>query len=325
MPQMVHVAVEGDPRSAPSGPGHGGDRFFQQLTAALPAGTQLQRGPYSSLSTDTTVIIGSKVETSVIESLPRLHTIIVPWAGVPSTLIDAVDQADRPIRIRNIHHNAASAAETAVGLLLAVARGIPALDADLRRHDWRQRYLPRPSVRLEGTSALVLGRGAIGRRIARSLSGLGMEIRIVGRPGDGGRWQPDDLAEHAKGVAALMVAIPAHPNTTGVVEATVLDAMPGGILVNVGRGSVVDETALFERLENGHLFGAGLDVWWRTPREASERGSTPPATHPFHELPNVVMTPHVGGGLGEPGIEEARALAIARILAELEAGASPAE
>ena len=71
---------------------------------------------------------------------------------------------------------------------------------------------------------------------------------------------------------------------------------PGGILVNVGRGPVVDPGALYSALRSGQLGAAGLDVWYNYPKSPEERASTPPAEFPFHELDNVVMSPHRGGG-----------------------------
>ena len=114
-----------------------------------------------------------------------------------------------------------------------------------------------------------------------------------------------------------MIAIPASTDTDRVVDGRVLDAIAGGIVVNIARASVVDEDALFDRLVDGRLFAAGLDVWWRVPAGPHEHAATMPSNRPFHELDNVAMTPHVGGGLGEPGIEPARAAAIAEILATL--------
>jgi phosphoglycerate dehydrogenase-like enzyme len=114
-----------------------------------------------------------------------------------------------------------------------------------------------------------------------------------------------------------MIAIPAGTDTDRLVDGPVLDAITGGIVVNIARASVVDEDALYERLADGRLFAAGLDVWWRVPNGPEEHPTTIPSHRPFHELDNVAMTPHVGGGLGEPGIERARAEAIAGVLAEL--------
>ena len=141
-----------------------------------------------------------------------------------------------------------------------------------------------------------------------------MRAEAIGRPASGQRWHPQDLAAAAAGVDVLMLAIPASPETDGIVEATVLDAIPGAIVVNVGRASVIDEDAIFARLQDGRLFAAGLDVWWQVPDSEAARAATPPSAHAFHRLDNVVMSPHVGGGLGEPGIETARAQAIREIL-----------
>ncbi|MBC04494.1 MAG: hypothetical protein CMJ34_14515 [Phycisphaerae bacterium] len=318
VPLHVHLAVDGDPRSITPRPGVSGDPFRTALEPLVDGWTVLTRGPADRIPTDAVVMVGSRIDPDVLRSRPSLRAIIVPWAGIPIALQEALVEADRTdIEILNVHHNAPSAAETAVGLLLAAARGIHALDADLRRHDWRQRYEPRPSRRLEGGRALVVGRGWIGSRIARALDGLGMIVESVGRPASGPRWTPEALASIAAGVDALLVAVPGSPDTEGMIDATVLDAIPGAILVNVGRASVIDEDALFERLRNGRLFAAGLDVWWRVPGSESERSATAPSAHPFHELDNVVMTPHVGGGLGEPGIESARAEAIAEVLRSL--------
>ena len=144
-----------------------------------------------------------------------------------------------------------------------------------------------------------------------------MTVDMVGRPPSGGRWNAEELAGIAADADALLVAVPASPETRGIVDATVLDAVPDAIVVNVGRAMVIDENALFERLRDRRLFAAGLDVWWKVPDTEADRASTPPASRPFHELDNVVMTPHVGGGLGEPGIEVARAEAITRVLRSL--------
>ena len=317
-PLHVHLAVDGDSRSITPRPGVSGDPFRSALDERTSGWTRITRGPADEIPGDATVLVGSRISTETLRSRPSLRTVIVPWAGIPAGLTDGIRDAERDdIAIRNVHHNAPSAAETAVALLLAAARGIHSLDPDLRGHDWRQRYEPRPSRRLEGRRAVILGRGEIGGRIARALEGLGMTVDMVGRPPSGGRWNAEELAGIAADADALLVAVPASPETRGIVDATVLDAVPDAIVVNVGRAMVIDEDALFERLRDRRLFAAGLDVWWKVPDTEADRASTPPASRPFHELDNVVMTPHVGGGLGEPGIEVARAEAITRVLRSL--------
>lgn len=318
MPTLVHVAVDGDAQSVTPRPGAEGDRFFQLLEKAAPSGIRLTRGPTTELPPEATVLIGSRITPELLRARPALGTIIVPWAGIPQLLLDAIRDSGRgDLQVQNIHHNAISAAETAIGLLLAASRGIASLDVDLRKHDWRQRYEPRGSLRLHGSRAVILGRGAIGSRIQSALLGLGMTVRMLGRPAKRNRWCSQDLAAQVRDATALLIAVPAGPDTDGVVDASVLDAMPGGIVVNVGRGSVLDEDAVYARLADRRLFAAGIDVWWQVPAEEDARANTPPSRHPFHQLDNVVMTPHVGGGLGETGIEAARAAAIGTILHEL--------
>lgn len=319
----VHLATDGDHASITPTPGEASDPLLDALSPLVAGFARLERGPTHSMSEATEVLVGSRLDADRIRSLSRLRAILVPWAGIPRPLTAAVtDSGRRDVRILNIHHNAASAAETAIGLLLSAARGIHRLDPRLRDGDWRPRYEPRPSRRLEGTRAVVLGRGAIGGRIARALRGLGMVVDPVGRPADGGRWRTSELADRIRGSSVLMVAVPALPETEGLVCDRVLDAVRDGIVVNVGRASVLDEAALFTRLADRRLFAAGLDVWWRVPADPAARSRTMPSNLPFHELDHLVLTPHVGGGLGEPGIERARAEALADVLGELVSEAS---
>ncbi len=319
-PLRVHLATDGDSASITPVPGGDGDPFLDSLLPLVENVATLDRGPTESISPEAEVLVGSRITADVLASAAALRTIIVPWAGIPRPLVATVAESGRTdIKIRNIHHNAASAAETGLALLLAAARGVHRMDPVLRAGDWRPRYAPRPSRRLEGGRAVVLGRGAIGGRLARTLESLGMTVTTLGRPDAGGRWSSTDLAARIDGADVLMIAIPASADTDRVVDGDVLDAIPGGIVVNIARASVVDEDALFDRLVDGRLFAAGLDVWWRVPAGPHEHAATMPSNRPFHELDNVAMTPHVGGGLGEPGIERARAAAIAAILEELAA------
>lgn len=314
----VHLATDGDSASITPTPDGDGDPFVDALAPLVRDVAALDRGPTARIHPETEVLVGSRLTPEELRRTASLRTIIVPWAGIPRPLVQAVADSGRTdVRIRNIHHNAASAAETGLALLLAAARGVHRLDPLLRTGDWRPRYAPRPSRRLEGGRAAVLGRGAIGGRLVRSLEALGMTVTAIGRPPSGDRWPSSDLASRIDGADVLMIAIPAAPETDRVVEATVLDAVAGGIVVNIGRASVLDEDALYERLADGRLFAAGLDVWWRVPAGPHEHAGTIPSNRPFHQLDTVAMTPHVGGGLGEPGIERARAEAIAAILLEL--------
>jgi phosphoglycerate dehydrogenase-like enzyme len=94
----------------------------------------------------------------------------------------------------------------------------------------------------------------------------------------------------------------------------------GGILVNVGRGPVVDQEALYQALTDGTLTAAGLDVWYNYPETADDRNSTPPADYPFHQLDNVVMSPHRAGGSRDTEVKRMQHLA--QLLNEIYSGRS---
>jgi phosphoglycerate dehydrogenase-like enzyme len=196
------------------------------------------------------------------------------------------------------------------------------MDRSLRHHDWTPRYRPNPSLLLEGNTALVLGYGAIGRKVAQLCLGLGLEVLAVRRrleagaprPANGIRLAPiADLHRLLPRADALLICLPHTPETDGLIAAGELALLPPtAILVNVGRGPIVDEAALYHALRRGELYAAGLDVWYNYPPDEQARPHTPPSHLPFHELDNVVMSPHRAGG--STGTERLRMIHLARLL-----------
>ena len=111
----------------------------------------------------------------------------------------------------------------------------------------------------------------------------------------------------------LIITAPLTPETKGLIGEEELALLPrGALLVNVGRGAIVDEEALYLALKGRQLAAAGLDVWYNYPRDEAAQTDTPPSRFPFHELDNVVMSPHRGGD--EIGIEAARMQHLAQLL-----------
>jgi phosphoglycerate dehydrogenase-like enzyme len=279
-----------------------------ELTARLDPGVTLSLGPELPDPPDYEVLVTGRPERAQIEASPHLRALIVPWAGIPETTRQLMRDYQN-VAVHNLHHNALPVAEHALALLLAAAKFIVPMDRALRNHDWRPRYEANPSILLEGKTALILGYGAIGQKLAQFCRGLDMEVRgIRQRAPSGGETLPDGVrlfpveALHRllPKTDALIVCLPHTSETTGLVGAWELALLPPqAILVNVGRGPVVDEQALYEALRGGHLYAAGLDVWYHYPEHEADRADTPPASYPFHELPNVVMSPHRAGGSTE--------------------------
>lgn len=281
-------------------------------------------------TSETAILITGYATPEQIESCPKLRALIIPFAGVPARTRELMLQHPQ-ITVHNLHHNAPETAEVALALLLAVAKNVVPIDASLRRHDWSPRYDPSQAIRLEGKNALVLGFGEIGRRIARACLAIGMDVTAIRKNAtDSDLIQFRTLADLHQCLSdadAILIALPSTPDTKNLLGPAEFKVIkPGAILVNIARAALVDEDSLFEALKSGHLRGAGLDVWYRYPESDATAGymgyadvpaaarQTPPANRPFHELENVVMSPHRGGTSAD--VEEARVKALAEMLAE---------
>jgi phosphoglycerate dehydrogenase-like enzyme len=277
------------------------------LEDALDPGIAVTMGPeLPDPATYDTLVAGrpSREELAAGKALRRL---IIPWAGLPAetrALLPDFPHLD----VHNLHHNAAPVAELAMMLLLAAAKFTLRYDAALRAGDWRIRYdRPGPAVLLDGKRALVLGYGAIGRRVARACRALGMSVLATRRragaptPDEGVMvYPPAALPALLPQAAALIICLPLTPETDGLLGAAELALLPpGAVLVNIGRARIVAEDALYAALRSGQLHAAGLDVWYSYPPDEAARAHHRPSAYPFHELDNVVMSPHRGGAADE--------------------------
>ncbi len=278
----------------------------------------LTAGPRLPAPAEFELLVAGRPTAEQLAASPKLRAVIVPFAGIPAATRELL--AEHPqLALHNLHHNAAATAEAALGLLLAASKRLVPADRDLRRGDWSARYREREGLLLAGRSVLIVGLGAIGARLARACQAL--DLRVLGVRRDPSR--PCEHADEVHGVEALdellpraellVLCCPATPETEGLLDARRLALLPReAVLVNVGRGSLIEEEALYEALRSGALGSAGLDVWWRYPKERAERSATPPSALPFGELDNVVLSPHRAGH--GAGIEPARMDALAELL-----------
>jgi phosphoglycerate dehydrogenase-like enzyme len=240
------------------------------------------------------VVVGAHPSERLLDGA-RLRHVVVPFAGIDATLTTRILQ--RPhLSLHNSHANADYVAQHALALLLACSNRIAIYDRALRRGDWGDRHRPgAASLLLAGRRCLLIGYGAIGRALRPMLEALGMEIAVVRRgpaiAGDPPTVGSDRLHEALGDADAVIVSLPATEETEQLIDADALAALPEhALLVNVGRGSVIDPEALYRALRDGALAGAGLDVWWRYPER--ERASAAFQPLPFHTLPTVVASPH---------------------------------
>ena len=278
---------------------------WQKLLDQLEPGIEIITGTEIPEPAEYHVLIAGRPTQAQLEASPNLQRMIIPWAGLPEATCELMQ--DHPhIRVHNLHHNAVTTAETALMLLFTAAKKILPIERAFRQHDWQPRYGPNPALLLSGKTLLILGYGAIGEHIARVCQGMGMKVLAIRRsPGEkdslGIQAQgPERLHELLPQANVLMVTLPLTDETRGLIGEEEIGLMPeNSIIVNVGRGPVIDQSALYQALKNGKLHSAGIDVWYNYPPDEESRAHTPPADFPFHELDNIVMSPHRGGGASE--------------------------
>lgn len=229
--------------------------------------------------------LGASAE--LIAALPKLE--LVSCYGVGTDAIDLAACRARGIRVSNTPDVLnGDVADLAVGLTLALQRRIAAGDAFVRSGAWAHGALPL-ATRVFGQRIGIAGFGRIGGTIARRLSGFDVELGYFSRnpKADSPYRHFENLAAMADWCDVLIVILPGGEATRGIVDAQVLQALgPKGWLVNVSRGTTVDEGALLQALETRGIAGAALDVFLNEPRIDPR----------FAALDNVVLTPHHGSG-----------------------------
>ena len=232
---------------------------------------------------------GTVTPTTLLDALPMLEIISVfgvGYDGVPTSYC-----RDRNIRVTNTPDVLTDdVADVAVGLILMTGRDFLRADRFVRSGEWMRRSLPL-ATKLSGKSVGILGLGRIGKAIARRVEAMGMRVAYTGRkPQDVPYRYVPTLEALAADVDFLVVACPGGPATKHLVDATILAALGRkGTLVNIARGSIVDEAALVRALAEGTIKGAGLDVFENEPQ-------VPDA---LIALDNVVLLPHVGSATHE--------------------------
>ena len=288
------------------------------LKSKLDADIQLTSG--DDVPKDTHLLIAGRPQREHLTHKPHLHTLIIPFTGLPTETAELMRDF-RKIAIHNLHHNAPMTAEMALTLLMAAARNIVPVDRGFRQHDWTVGKNDQPITVLNGKTALILGYGAVGQAVGRMCWAMGMQILAI-RKHVAARAStlvklgaPDKLHDWLPQANVLIICLPGTPETEGLIGEKELKLLPkGAILVNVGRGSIVDQTALYNSLKEQHLAGAGLDVWYNYPEDEAARKSTQPSDFSFHELDNVVMSPHRAGGAGTAESEQRRMDALSESL-----------
>jgi lactate dehydrogenase-like 2-hydroxyacid dehydrogenase len=226
------------------------------------------------------------IDGALMSRFPRLE--IVASFGVGYDHVDAKWAGEHGIVATNTPDVLnEEVADTALGLLLCTVREFPQADRFVRAGAWVQKGYPLTKATLRDRTVGMVGMGRIGKAIARRLEAFGVPVVYHSRnpqPGIAYRHYPR-LVDMARDVDTLMVIVPGGAATQNMINAEVLDALgPRGILINMARGSVVDEPALIRALREKKIFAAGLDVYVKEPEVPQE----------LIAMDNVVLFPHLG-------------------------------
>ena len=232
---------------------------------------------------------GTVTPTALLDALPKLEIISVFGVGYDGVPVDYCRK--RAIKVTHTPDVLTDdVADVAVGLVLMTGRGFVRANRFVHAGEWQRRGAEL-TTKLGGKTAGILGLGRIGKAIAQRLSAMGMQIAYTGRKPQSVPYKfIPDLDALAAASEFLIVACPGGAATKNIVNAEVLAALgKKGTLVNIARGSIVDEPALVKALQDGAIKAAGLDVF----------ADEPNIPAPLLAMDNVVLLPHVGSATKE--------------------------
>jgi phosphoglycerate dehydrogenase-like enzyme len=276
------------------------------IETGLTGKAEMVKGVQESLEVfhELDAVVANPLDVSYFERANRLKALFVPFVGVNHLPAELLLQ--RGVSVFNCHGNAESVAERALAMTLAGFGRIIEYHNDLGRGIWHGFWVNKGREdfwhSIFRKRCAILGAGAIGQTLAGLLKAFGCSVagyrrKLEATLPPGFDTMSTNLEQAVAGADLVFVTLPLTDLTKGLVNARILAAMKGAYLVNVGRGEVVVEADLYQALVDGTLSGAALDVWYTYPEKGSIEGW--PSRFPIHELPNVVLSPHVAGSTHE--------------------------
>ena len=258
---------------------------------------------FLSISPKVDILVGWRPSKNLLKSAKRSRLFINPGAGI-NRLIDLfreVNQSRSPHLVMvNGHGNSYFTAQHVVALLLATLNKIVDHHFWMKSGHWRRRDNFAKSMPLRWKKIGLLGYGAINQKVHQFLKGFDVEFAALKtewdeKPVNLDIYTPAGLNIFLENIDILILAVPQTKNTEEMIGSDQLEILgPHGIIVNVARGSIINEEALYNFLSKNKLSGAGLDVWYDYDPQDDDDGKKYPSNFPFHKLENVVLSPHRG-------------------------------
>ncbi|MFX0090467.1 MAG: NAD(P)-dependent oxidoreductase [Candidatus Hodarchaeota archaeon] len=276
---------------------------YSQVRLLFPSPASEEK--FLDLAPEADIIVGWQPTKDLLMTAKQLTLFINPGAGIRHH-IEPFRELNRvqKVLLANGHGNSYFTAQHVVALLFALTNKVICHHNWLKAGQWRKRDEDARSIPLRFRKVGLLGYGNINQKVHRFLSGFNVEFSILRRnwdkqtgslPTPAKKYTFSDLHSFLKEIDILVVAVPETSLTVGLIQLEELQLLGSeGLLVNVARGSIIDEKSLYLALKEEIIAGAAIDVWYNYSPEPDEKGRKHPFSYPFYELDNIVFSPHRG-------------------------------
>lgn len=241
---------------------------------------------------DADAVVTYRMNSGNLSYADNLKIVFVPYTGINNFPVEALK--NKGIALSNSHANTKYVAEFAIALTLSVMCRLRKFDTDLRKGEWNRKGIYSMYWdSIQGKTAGFLGTGSMALHIAELLKSFKCNVIGYNRKGfkpdifDSLLASPEQLISKSD---IVYNCLPLTKYTENMIDAELLSRMEGKFLISMGRGKTINEEALYNALKSGQIKGAGIDVWYDYPAERNP--VTMPSSLPFHELDNIIMTPH---------------------------------
>jgi len=276
---------------------------YPQVKLVVPP--DLEEETLLKLAPDADILMGWRPTKDLLKTAKKTRLFINPGAGVQHLIpIFKEVTVNRELTLVNGHGNCYFTAQHVVALLLALMNKV------IRHHNWmveghwRRGDSFAQSIPLRGKKIGLLGYGAVNRLVHKFLAGFDIDFSILRRdwskqqtelPTSATKYTFDDLDDFLREIDILIVATPLTSKTEGLIQEQELEILgEEGLVVNIGRGPIIDEKSFYYSLKERKIAGAAIDVWYDYQPEEDVDGKKYPAKYPFYDLDNVVLSPHRG-------------------------------
>jgi phosphoglycerate dehydrogenase-like enzyme len=254
---------------------------------------------------DAQILVGWRPSRDLLDAATKFRLFINPGVGVQHHLETFRDLTrSRDVILINGHGNTYFTAQHAVALLLALTNKIIPHHGWMKEGQWRKGDADAKSTPLRDRQVGLLGYGAVNSKVHRFLAGFDVRFHVCRRiwkeesislPTPVEKYMSSELHEFLKEIDTLIVGVPQTPETIGLIGAKELELLgEQGLVVTIARGLVINEEAFYSALSKKQIAGAAIDVWWQYRPDDDAEGRKYPSSYPFHELDNVVLSPHRG-------------------------------